>query len=97
VERRHLLALSAVGFSVFLIALTAGLSAPGAGGAAPSAGSTQGARFVTRCTYSHTLSDDPIVHPNQPGASHSHDFFGNKTTDAFSTLASLTKGAEPPA
>ena len=91
--RRRLLALAAVGFSVLLIALTVGLSAPSAGGAAPAPSTgTQGARFVTRCTYSHTLSDDPIVHPNQPGASHSHDFFGNKTTDAFSTLASLTKG-----
>ena len=28
-------------------------------------------RFVTRCTFSHRLADDPIVHPGQPGASHS--------------------------
>src|SRR4051812_12925655 len=50
------------------------------------------ARFVTRCTFSHRLSDDPIVKPNMPGTSHSHDFFGNVTTDAASTLASLSKG-----
>ena len=49
-------------------------------------------RFVTRCTFSHRLSDDPIVHPNQPGASHSHDFFGNRTTNAFSTVKSMKKG-----
>ena len=50
------------------------------------------ARFVTRCTFSHRLSDDPIVKPNQPGLSHSHDFFGNVTTDAASTLPTLAAG-----
>ena len=45
--------------------------------------------FVADCSYDHRLSDDPIVRPAQPGASHSHDFFGNKSTDAFSTYASL--------
>ena len=49
-------------------------------------------RFVTRCTFSHRRADDPIVHPDQPGASHSHDFFGNRTTNAFSTLKSMKKG-----
>jgi hypothetical protein len=33
--------------------------------------------------------DDPIVRPGQPGASHSHDFFGNTGTSPFSTLSSL--------
>ena len=47
-------------------------------------------QFVTDCGYSHSAPDDPIVHPNRPGASHVHDFFGNTTTDAGSTLASLT-------
>ena len=36
--------------------------------------------------------DDPIVYPNDSGASHLHDFFGNKTTDANSTYRSLLKG-----
>jgi Domain of unknown function (DUF1996) len=49
-------------------------------------------RFVTRCTFSHRLADDPIVHFKQPGASHLHDFFGNTTTNAKSTLARLKKG-----
>src|SRR5204863_7001666 len=31
----------------------------------------------------------PIVRPGIPGASHMHTFFGNTSTDAFSTLASL--------
>ena len=47
---------------------------------------------MLRCTYSHTLADDPIVFPDQPGASHLHDFFGNKTVDAFSTVGSLLAG-----
>ena len=45
--------------------------------------------FHTVCAYSHSLRDDPIVHPNTPGTSHMHDFFGNVSTNADSTLASL--------
>jgi hypothetical protein len=45
--------------------------------------------FGIRCDFSHRNSDDPIVHPGNPGAAHSHDFFGNTSTDAFSTLESL--------
>ena len=47
------------------------------------------AQFVVECTYSHTLDDDPIVFPGEPGASHTHVFFGNTSTDASSDLASL--------
>lgn len=35
---------------------------------------------------SHFLKDDPIVFPNQPGASHLHMFFGNTRADAYSTV-----------
>jgi hypothetical protein len=45
--------------------------------------------FGVRCDFSHRNNDDPIVHPNNPGAAHRHDFFGNTSTDAFSTLESL--------
>lgn len=45
--------------------------------------------FVTSCDYSHSLMDDPIVFPGHPGASHLHDFFGNKGTNADSTLHSM--------
>jgi len=41
------------------------------------------------CRSSHTKSDDPIVFPGKPGAAHQHDFFGNTSTDAFSTDANL--------
>ncbi|MFD5831505.1 DUF1996 domain-containing protein, partial [Lentzea sp. NPDC060358] len=47
------------------------------------------AEFLAECPISHRLPDDPIVLPNLPGASHSHDFFGNHSTDARSTQQSL--------
>ncbi|MGH9280374.1 MAG: DUF1996 domain-containing protein [Acidimicrobiales bacterium] len=50
------------------------------------------ANFVSTCLYSHSAPDDPIVHPGAPGASHLHDFFGNMTTGAGSTLESLLAG-----
>ncbi|MCE7984641.1 MAG: DUF1996 domain-containing protein [Caldilinea sp. CFX5] len=48
--------------------------------------------FVAFCDFSHRLHEDPIVFPGQPHASHSHDFFGNITTDANSTAESLLAG-----
>ena len=42
------------------------------------------------CHPSHTNHDDPIVFPRQPGAAHQHEFFGNRTTNAYSTVESLT-------
>lgn len=49
--------------------------------------------FVTSCDYSHSLPDDPILFPSQPGASHLHDFFGGKTTNAGSTMHSMRQTA----
>jgi Domain of unknown function (DUF1996) len=49
--------------------------------------------FIVDCPFSHRLPDDPIMDPDQPGKSHSHDFFGNTTTDAFSTLDTLLAGS----
>lgn len=48
--------------------------------------------FLSLCTPSHVASDDPIVHPGEAGHSHQHEFFGNRTTDADSTYASLRAG-----
>jgi hypothetical protein len=47
------------------------------------------AEFLAECPISHRLPDDPIVLPNLPGASHSHDFFGNHSTNAGSTQQTL--------
>jgi hypothetical protein len=45
--------------------------------------------FRTFCAFSHASYDDPIVHPNKPGAAHLHFFFGNTRTNAFSTPETL--------
>lgn len=42
-------------------------------------------RFKVTCEYDHSAADDPIVYPNQPGASHLHDFFGRRAMDASVT------------
>lgn len=49
--------------------------------------------FRSTCALSHVAMDDPIVHPGMPGTSHSHEFFGNTTTSAASTYASLRAGS----
>ena len=48
--------------------------------------------WLVKCPASHSLPDDPIVHPGLPGASHLHDFFGNRSTNALSTWSSMTAG-----
>jgi hypothetical protein len=50
------------------------------------------AGWIVSCNYSHSLNDDPIVFPGQPGAAHLHDFVGASTTDRSSTAASLQAG-----
>lgn len=45
--------------------------------------------WLNKCGYSHSRMDDPIVFPDKPDASHLHDFLGNKSTKASSTLASM--------
>src|SRR4051794_40385059 len=77
------LALGVVGIQVELNATKAAASMT----AAPPVG-----QFTTRCTLSHERADDPIVKPNQPGASHLHEFFGNTTTNASTTATSLSSG-----
>ena len=75
------------------------LVSPGVGdsarrpGAAENLRALQGVNFVSNCRFSHRVTDDPIVSPRRPGASHDHSFVGNTTTNAFSTRASLLKGS----
>ena len=52
-----------------------------------------GNNFYANCRFSHTNNDDPIVHPRQDVKSHAHTYFGNESTDANSTLASLRRAA----
>ena len=48
--------------------------------------------WVTTCNYSHSATEDPIVHPGIMNLSHLHDFIGNTTTGANSTVNSLHAG-----
>jgi hypothetical protein len=48
-----------------------------------------GIPLIVPCGFSHRSHDDPIVYPKQKGRSHDHTFFGNRSTNAFSSLASL--------
>jgi hypothetical protein len=51
----------------------------------------RGVNFVSACGFSHRAPDDPIVAPGRPGASHDHSFVGSRSTNAFSTTASLRR------
>ncbi|MEL6894270.1 MAG: DUF1996 domain-containing protein [Actinomycetota bacterium] len=64
-----------------LIAVTScgGSNSDGADASTDGAEQTQ---FVVRCELSHVSFDDPIVMPWQPGASHQHQFFGNRAVDS---------------
>lgn len=48
------------------------------------------AQYNVLCSADHYAADDPIVFPGQPGAAHMHTFYGNTSTDAFSTISSLS-------
>jgi hypothetical protein len=57
--------------------------------------SDHGASFAVRCDFSHRDIADPIV--QHPEMAHSHDFFGNRSTDADSTYETLLNTRmEPP-
>src|SRR5688572_7231380 len=49
--------------------------------------------WITLCPATHRLSDDPIVYPRQPGASHLHQFLGNRSVKASSTYESMLAGS----
>src|SRR5437016_14592271 len=71
--------------SLVITLLTASLIA----GAATPAHAEQ--QFIVDCLFAHRAKDDPIVYPRQPGASHMHDFFRNKSTNAFLTWRSMLR------
>ena len=45
--------------------------------------------FVATCRPSHVASDDPILRPGIPGASHEHQFFGSRGVAAESVISDL--------
>ena len=81
-------------FAGAVASLVAALLAPGVVAAAePRAGGPlRDGIFLSVCAPSHMATDDPIVHPGEPGDSHLHEFFGNTTTNANSTYSSLRAG-----
>ena len=95
--KQHVAALAAAGMAVGLAGTTSQPASAAetdfslAGTASQSASAARGTfgSIQVACKSSHTNSDDPIVFPRQPGAAHQHDFFANRSTDAFSTNASL--------
>jgi hypothetical protein len=88
--QKTLLLPAPVGITLLLASVVALLAALAAAPGASAASRDHGASFAVRCDFSHQLPDDPIVHPDEPGAAHSHDFLGNRSTDAFSTYESMT-------
>lgn len=74
--------------SLAALALLAAAGAP-----ARTDGGVQG-RFDQHAGFSHSLPDDPIVFPGQPGASHMHDFFCFTRTNAFTTSAEMQAALE---
>jgi hypothetical protein len=70
-----------------LAVVVAVAAAPAVGPAQPSP--TVGIPLIVPCGFSHRSHDDPIVYPKQKGRSHDHTFFGNRSTNAFSSLGSL--------
>jgi len=70
-----------------LVGTLAGAS-PASAGIEPD-GSEEQAGFGVVCGFSHRAKDDPIVFPDRPGMAHSHDFIGNRRTNAFSTYEDM--------
>ena len=64
-----------------------------AAAAAPAKARLHGNNFFANCRFSHTAPDDPILFPGQPGRAHPHTFFGNRSTNAASTPATLRAAA----
>ncbi|MEM8746048.1 MAG: DUF1996 domain-containing protein [Actinomycetota bacterium] len=77
------------GFALLVVACSSDGGSTGSAGSSgdeidPARRGPQGrvAQFVVHCELSHIAFDDPIVLPWQPGASHQHQFFGNRAVDS---------------
>jgi hypothetical protein len=83
------LLLSTLVLSIAAVTFTALAGAGSSATRSQSATKVLGANFISACGFSHQSNDDPIVYPNQPGKSHLHQFIGNDSTNASSTLQTL--------
>jgi hypothetical protein len=78
-----------------IVLLAVGATVPAAAGSASAGphhggpGYGRGGYFAFVCGFSHRNQDDPIVFPGLRGRSHDHTYFGNNSTNALSTPASL--------
>ena len=87
---------ASVGIALLLACAVALLAALASAPSAAALSRDHGASFAVRCDFSHRLSDDPIKYPYPPGsqgASHSHDFFGNNSTQYNSTYDGAAAGS----
>jgi hypothetical protein len=75
--------------SFVVLAVQVGTTA--AGGKSSSTHPPSWAAWNQQCGFSHRNNDDPIRFPRQPGRSHDHTYFGNRSTNASSTPASLRR------
>ncbi|HEV7708165.1 MAG TPA: DUF1996 domain-containing protein [Asanoa sp.] len=75
-----------------LLAVAGGVAVAGPAVAADDPPRTPYHEMHANCSVNHALSDDPIVFPGLPGASHNHSFIGNPITNANSTPQSLVGG-----
>lgn len=78
---------------VLAVGVVAGVAAASFGTSSPSlaASGVPIANFTSNCRFSHGNNDDPIMFPGKPGTSHGHSYFGNVSTNASSTIASLRR------
>ena len=56
----------------------------------PRANNDSTGQFRIVCNFSHMNNDDPIIYPNQQGASHNHTYFGNTSTNYKTNPATLS-------
>lgn len=78
---------------IALAGLAAAVSASGQDAAGPIDPGAGEGTFTVVCESSHKNNDDPIVFPGQRGASHTHEYFGSRSTNAFSTNESIIDSA----